>query len=115
MQEILPVLESRADQNKKEIDICDQHLEKILRKVYPVRQAECNISSQHKIDPKIKKAQMTTMGRLNRRLKALPKMTGKQKMKHRNVTLIFMSITGSMRNMNKLRRTLEREKRKLQN
>ena len=55
MQEVLPVPESRADQNKKEIDICDQHLEKILSKVYPVRQAECNISSKHKTDPKIKK------------------------------------------------------------
>ena len=42
-------------------------------------------------------------------------MTGKQKMKHRNVILRFMSITGAMRNMIKLRRTLEMKKRKLQN
>ena len=48
VQEILPVLQSRAVQNEMEIDICDQHLEKILRKVYPGRQAECNNSSQHK-------------------------------------------------------------------
>ena len=35
VQEILPVLQSWADQNEKEIDLCDQHLEKMLRKVYP--------------------------------------------------------------------------------
>ena len=35
VQEILPVLQSWADQNEKEIDICDQHLEKMLRNVYP--------------------------------------------------------------------------------
>ena len=115
MQEILPVLESWADQNKKEIGICDQHLEKILSKIYPGRQVECNISSQHKLDPKIKKVEMTAMRRLKRRLKTLPKMTGKQRMKHRNATLIFISITVLMRNMNKLRRTLGLEKRKLQN
>ena len=34
VQEI-PVLQSWADQNEKEIDICDQHFEKMLRKVYP--------------------------------------------------------------------------------
>ena len=54
VQEILPVLQSWADQNEKEIDICDQHLEKMLRKVYPGRQVECSNSSQHKIDHKIK-------------------------------------------------------------
>ena len=43
-----------ADQNEKEIDICDQHLQKILRKVYPGRQVKCNNSSQRKIDLKIK-------------------------------------------------------------
>ena len=42
MQEILPVLQSWADQNEKEIDVCDQHLEKMLRKVYPGRQMECS-------------------------------------------------------------------------
>ena len=42
VQEILPVLQSWADQNEKEIDICDQHLEKMLRKVYPGRQMECS-------------------------------------------------------------------------
>ena len=54
VQEILPVLQSWADENEKEIDICDQHLEKMLRKVYPGRQVEYKISSQHKIDHKIK-------------------------------------------------------------
>ena len=54
VQEILPVLQSWADQNEKEIDICDQHLEKMLRKVYPGKQVECNNSSRHKIDHKIK-------------------------------------------------------------
>ena len=54
MQEILPVLQSWADQNKKEIDIFDKQLEKMLRKVYPGRQVECNNSSQHKIDHKTK-------------------------------------------------------------
>ena len=54
MQEILPVLQSWADQNEKEIDICDQHLEKMLRKVYSGRQVEYNNSSEHKIDHKIK-------------------------------------------------------------
>ena len=47
VQEILPVLQSWADQNEKEIDICDQHLEKMLRKVY-------QDNSRHKIDHKIK-------------------------------------------------------------
>ena len=37
-----------------EIDICDQHLEKMLRKVYPGRQMECSNSSQHEIYHKIK-------------------------------------------------------------
>ena len=54
MQKILPVLQSWADQNKKEIDICDQHLEKMPRRVYPGRQMQCSNSSQHKIDHKIK-------------------------------------------------------------
>ena len=49
------------------------------------------------------------MGRLKRR-KTLPKMTGKERMKHRNVTLRFTSITGMMKNVNKLRRTLELKK-----
>ena len=52
--EILPVLQSWVDQNEKEIDICDQHLEKMLRKVYSGRQVEYNNSSEHKIDHKIK-------------------------------------------------------------
>ena len=47
MQEILPVLQSWIDQNKKEIDICDQNV------VYPGRQVVCNNTSQHKIDHKI--------------------------------------------------------------
>ena len=54
VQEILPVLQSWADQNQKEIDICDQHLEKMLRKAYLCRQVECNYRSRHKIDHKIK-------------------------------------------------------------
>ena len=54
------------------------------------------------------------MRRLKRK-KTLPKMTGKQKMKHRNMTLRFTSITGMMRNINKLRRTPELKKRKLRN
>ena len=54
---------------------------------------------------------MMTKGRLKSK-ETLPKITGKQKMKHRNVTLRFMSITEMMRNMNKLRRTLELKKKK---
>ena len=54
VQEILPVPQSWGDQNKKKIDILDQYLEKMLRKVYPGRQVECNNSSRHKIDHKIK-------------------------------------------------------------
>ena len=54
MRQILPVLQSWVDQNEKEIDICDQHMEKMLRKAYPGRQVECINSSQHKIDHKIK-------------------------------------------------------------
>ena len=55
VQEILPVLQSWVDQNEKEIiDICDQHSEKMLRKVYPGRQMECSNSSQHETDHKIK-------------------------------------------------------------
>ena len=42
-------------------------------------------------------------------------MTGKQKMKHRNATLRFTNITGIMKNMNKLSRTMELNMRKLQN
>ena len=49
VQEILPVLQSWADQNEKEIGICDQYLEKMLIKVYPDRQIECSNSSQPKI------------------------------------------------------------------
>ena len=40
VREILPV--AWVDQNEKKIDICDQHLEKMLRKVYPGRQMECS-------------------------------------------------------------------------
>ena len=36
-------------------------------------------------------------------------------MKHRNMTLRFISITGMMRNMNKTRRILKLNKRKTQN
>ena len=50
MQEILPVLQSWADQNEKEIDIWDRHLKKMLKKIYPDRQLQCNNNSQHKID-----------------------------------------------------------------
>ena len=52
VQEILPVLQLWADQNEKEIDICDQYLEKMLRKVYLGRQMEYSNSSQHEIDHK---------------------------------------------------------------
>ena len=113
VQEILPVLQSCADQNEKEIDICDQHLKKILRKVYPGRQMECSNSGQHEIDHKIKRVNDHN-GETNRK-KTLPKMTGKQTMKHRNVTIKFTSITGMMRNMSKLRRSPELKKRKLLN
>ena len=54
VREILPVPQSCIDKNEKDIDICDQHLEKMLRKVCPGRQVECKNSSQHKIDHKIK-------------------------------------------------------------
>ena len=54
VQEILPVIQLWADENEKEIDICDQHLEKMLRKIYSGRQVECKNSSQHKINYKIK-------------------------------------------------------------
>ena len=104
VQEILPVLQSWADQNEKEIDICEQHLEKMLRKVYPGRQMECSNSSQHEIDHKIKGVNNHN-GETQLRKEKLPKMTGKQKMKHRNVTLRF--TTGMMRNMSKLRRTAD--------
>ena len=108
--EILPVLRSWADQNEKEIDICDQHLEKMLRKVYPGRQMECSNSSQHKIDHKIKGIN-DHCGETQEE----ENPTGKQKMKHKNVTLRFTSIKRMLRNMIKLRRTLELKKRKLQN
>ena len=42
-------------------------------------------------------------------------MTGKQKIKHRSMTLRFMSITGMMRNIKKLRRTLELKNKELEN
>ena len=54
MRQILPVLQSWVNQNEKEIDICDQHMEKMLRKIYPGRQVEYINNSQHKIDHKIK-------------------------------------------------------------
>ena len=56
---------------------------------------------------------MMTIGRL-RRKKTISKMTGKQKRKHRNVTLKFMSITGMMMNMNKTKRALKLKKKKMQ-
>ena len=55
-----------------------------------------------------------TMERLKRK-KTLLKMTGKQKIKHRSMTLSFMSITGMMRNIKKLRRTLELKNKELEN
>ena len=55
-----------------------------------------------------------TMERLKRK-KTLPKMTGKQKIKHRSMTLRFASITGMVRNIKKLRRTLELKKKELGN
>ena len=58
---------------------------------------------------------MITIGRPKKRTKTLLKMTEKQKMKHRNVTLKFMTITGMMGNMTKIRKTLELKKRKMQN
>ena len=48
-----------------------------------------------------------TYGRHKKRKKTLSNMTGKQKIKHRNVTLKFMSITGMMRSMNKTQRILK--------
>ena len=54
------------------------------------------------------------MGRLKRK-KTLPKITKKQKKKHKNVTLKFMSITRMIRNMNKTRRMLKLKNRKMQN
>ena len=114
VREILPVLQSWVDQNEKEIDICDEHMEKMLREIYSGRQVECINSSQHKIDYKIKGVN-DKMGRLKRK-KTLPKLTGKHKMKHRSVALKFMSITGMMmRNMSKTRRALKSKKRKMQN
>ena len=114
VREILPVLQSWVDQNEKEIDICDEHMEKMLRKIYPGRQVECINSSQHKIEHKIKGVN-DKMGRLKRK-KTLSKLTGKHKMKHRSVALKFMSITGMMmRNMSKTRRALKSKKRKMQN
>ena len=81
----------------------------MLRKGYPGRQMEYSNSNQHEINHKIKGVND------HKRKKTLPKMTVKQEMKHRNVTLRFTSITGMMRNMNnKLRRTLKL-KTKLQN
>ena len=50
---------------------------------------------------------MMTMGRHKKRKKTSHKMTGQQKMTHRNVTLKFMNITGMMKNMNKTRRALK--------
>ena len=52
---------------------------------------------------------MKIMERLKRK-KILCKMTGKQKMKHSNVTSKLMSITGMMRTMNKTRRTMKLKK-----
>ena len=47
------LLQSCADQNENERNVCEQHLEKISRQVFPVRQVECNNSSQYKINHKI--------------------------------------------------------------
>ena len=87
-------------------------MEKMLRKVYPGRPVECINSSQHNINHKIKGVNDDN-GRLKRK-KTLPRMTGKQKMKHRNVTL-KLSIKGMMRNMTKARRILKPKKRKMWN
>ena len=53
-----------------------------------------------------------TDGRHKKRKKTLSNMTGKQKIKHRNVTLKFMSITGMMRSMNKTQRILKLKREK---
>lgn len=58
---------------------------------------------------------MMAMGRPKKRTIKLPKMAGKQRMKHRNVTLKFTTITGMMRIITKTRRALNLKKRKIQN
>ena len=84
----------------------------MLRKVYPGREVECNNSSQHKIDYK-RKGVNDDNGETQEEENIIQE---KQKMKHRNVTLTFMSITkGIMRSMNKTRMTLKLKKRKMQN
>ena len=60
-----------------------------------MQQIECNSSSEHKIDHKVKGVnegnEKTQKGE-----KILSKMTGKQKMKRRNVILKSMTIAGMM-------------------
>ena len=55
------------------------------------------------------------MGRPKKRTKKLPKMVGKQRMKHKNVTFKFTTITGTMRNITKTMRTLNLKKKKMEN
>ena len=52
------------------------------------------------------------MERLKRK-KNLPKMTGKQKMKHRNATLRFTSITGMMMEHEQIKENSRIEKEKV--
>ena len=55
MREIQPVLQTWADQNEKtKNDIYDQHVEKMLKKLYSGRQVECINSSKHKTNHRIK-------------------------------------------------------------
>ena len=49
------------------------------------------------------------MGRFKRK-KTLPNMTGKQKIKDRNVTLRFTSITGMMRTLGLRKRKMQSQK-----
>ena len=55
------------------------------------------------------------MERHKNRKTTFAKKTGKQKIKHRNVTLKFMNITEMMKNMSKSGRELKLKKRITQN
>ena len=107
------ILQSWADQNEKETDVCDQHLERMLSKVYSGRQVERNNSSQHKIDHRIK-----GVNDHNGETQEEENFTQDDRKTENKTQECDFKIHEHNRNdeeMNKLKRSLELKKRKLQN
>ena len=83
-------------------------MEKMTRKIYPDRQVECINSSQHEIDHKIKG--VNDDNGETQEEENITRMTGKQKMKHRNVTFITGMVMRNMSTENKKDTEIKKDK-----